>query len=581
MRYILNRRRFINEELLRDEISDLHKSRVANLWGEDYLDYETLSSTDRIKKGKWKLSDEDSESIINKTFNTNIDLLIEKLSSIPEKFENDLKLAFDLSKFDDEISSRSIYRLKGCFDGDWSMDSLTFYQISAMYLNIFRKISVSESKSDQMIQRDESGKPIMGEDNKPIKVSKEPGQLVFSNNMTSISSFISDWNSVNENDKIDVTFRESFFQNIYSIFNDNNRIGDFPILNGDSVYLYISDKPQDILNMSVSPFYTSCQEFFTGGGHDLDYVGALLSNVFDPNSVPAFLIIDTPYIASPYPNDDASRVEKLSDFMALSRLLIRNIDDSDGSGGLYFDDSYPSRMSGITKEIIRKYSDNSDDYDSVDTYIFKPNLDICDIGSKKPGALIKLKEPYMDNLRMETKSVLNVNVRKIIFDGNFDNDINIKVESKLKEVSIQSHNVPDSFFESDINIECLKIEFIKINTFEKFKSLKSETLIINKCMVVNSVWKSFPKSLNSIKKLVIRSIDTDKRVSPIEFGNMKNLEELDLVYSFKEINKSLLKSNSLKVLRVSGDMLRSEKNKLILNELKSKGVKIETIGLSV
>ena len=44
----------------------------------------------------------------------------------------------------------------------------------------------------------------------------------------------------------------------------------------------------DILNMSVSRFYSSCQNLYSGGYRD-----QVIGNVFDPNSIPAFLLFDS------------------------------------------------------------------------------------------------------------------------------------------------------------------------------------------------------------------------------------------------------------------------------------------------
>ena len=60
----------------------------------------------------------------------------------------------------------------------------TINQISVLTDPIFRKVSVSETQASEFILRDETGRPIMGEDGRPQKVKKEPGEVVYSKNLT-------------------------------------------------------------------------------------------------------------------------------------------------------------------------------------------------------------------------------------------------------------------------------------------------------------------------------------------------------------------------------------------------------------
>ena len=59
MKWILDRNQFLNEAKLRDVIFSKQAKAVSETWGEKYLDYEEITPTDKIKQGKWKLSEED------------------------------------------------------------------------------------------------------------------------------------------------------------------------------------------------------------------------------------------------------------------------------------------------------------------------------------------------------------------------------------------------------------------------------------------------------------------------------------------------------------------------------------------
>jgi hypothetical protein len=131
------------------------------------------------------------------------------------------------------------------------------------------------------------------------------------------------------------------------------------------MYLSINHNPKDILNMSISKFYASCQHLYSGG-----YREQVLGNVFDPNSVPAFL-----YFKSELSKDDGW---KLSDKLFLSRMMIRSIDTPEESKNkfkLYFDRCYPDRMKNLMDDIVTKYTKMESSFAWGDgEYIFEPDI---------------------------------------------------------------------------------------------------------------------------------------------------------------------------------------------------------------
>lgn len=562
MKYLLNNNKFrfnykIDKvmEALKDEISDPQKSVVYNVWGEKYLDYETISSTDLIEKGKFKLSKDDSTEIIDKVFNTETDWIIDHISKLPDSFKEDFKDSIDLDRI---IGYKRLESYKNKDNID--LNNLRFYDIACFYQSIFRKISLSESKSDSYIVRDEKGKPVMDEDNNIIKKSKEPGEIIFTNNYTNASGFFDDWMKL-KGELYPNIFKSYQLKNIYSIFLDNDRIGNFDMLGDHKMYLYISDNPKDILNMSISPFFTSCMELYKGGGHGTEYMRGLLSNVFDPNSVPAFIIIDTPYI-----DKDGKH---LSDFTSLSRLIIRLIEseDEDEDDKLFFDKTYPDRMSNITESIIQDYTSNIESGNINDTYIFKPALDTCDFET--------LKEPYMDNLSVSTKKTININTTKVIIDSDIS-EFNMNTDKKLKEIVIKTSKLPKNFFNVKLNVDHVKFQFMSLYSLDKFENITTDSYIFDKCKLTKFGWESI-KDLN-VKNLSFRSVEVEREDFPKEVLLNKGIEKLELIYSFSILPNELLESN-IKELKVSGDILSDENNRRILKSLKSKGVKIEKVGL--
>jgi hypothetical protein len=312
--------------------------------------------------------------------------------------------------------------------------------------------------------------------------------------------------------------------------------------------------------MSISPFFSSCQELYTGDGHGTRYMKSLLSNIFDPNSVPAFLMIETPYILDG---------EYLSDYMSFSRLIIRNIEiedvGNDYGGGLYFDQTYPARMESITSKMIMKYSDNHPSGDP-DVYIFKPALDLCDFDT--------IDTPYMDNLEIKMKKSINVNTKNIIIDSDIS-DIKLNPGKKVNNITIKTEKIPKNFFNLKLDIDFLRFEFMKLNSLDKLAHIKSDIISFNKCKMDEFDWQSLIGLMT--KGFSFRSVEIGIDEVPSETF-ISGIEKLELIYSFSKIPQDILKSD-IKELVISGDMLQDESNKKIIKKLKSNGVKIETVGL--
>ena len=65
MKWIKSRENWLNEAKLRDVIFKQQAEEVKKTWGEKFLDYEEVTPTDKIKQGKWKLSEEDNFQVLN------------------------------------------------------------------------------------------------------------------------------------------------------------------------------------------------------------------------------------------------------------------------------------------------------------------------------------------------------------------------------------------------------------------------------------------------------------------------------------------------------------------------------------
>jgi hypothetical protein len=315
MKWIKDRRSFLNEEAkIKDVILHRQKKAVISQWGERFLDYEEVEPTKNIKQGKWKLSEEDKLKVLGTFFSpvrTPIDFksIFDKFKNLPDHFKKIIKDSIDIEKYNNEK-----YKI---IMENFDPSNPTIDQISLLYDPIFRRLAIRETMSAEMLQKDENGRPIRGEDGKILKVEKEPGEPIWEKNLVNIKNFTDYYNRCYEDthEKVDTQlFYTNDISNFISLSKENHNAQykiDFEILNKD-IYLSINHKASDILNMSISTFYGSCQHLYGGS-----YREQLLGNVFDPNSIPAFLIFDTPI----YWEDD-----KISDFLPLSRMIIRNIE---------------------------------------------------------------------------------------------------------------------------------------------------------------------------------------------------------------------------------------------------------------
>ena len=552
MKWIKDRNKFLNEAKLRDVIFARQAKEVSRIWGEKFLDYEEVTPTDKIKQGKWKLSDEDKNRVLGKFFDCDMKAVTAVFDSINDKFAEVLSQSINLDLIRDE-------KFK-IIATDLNIKNPSIDQIAILFDAIFRKISISETMATEVIQKDENGRPVKDEGGNMIKTTKEKGALVFTNNLTNINSFVDDFNRCFPEDKINANFQEGNIQRLRSAASlDENRDYkvDFKIFDKD-VYLSITHNPKDILNMSISKFYASCQHLYSGG-----YREQVLGNVFDPNSIPAFLTFETPIY---WDN------EKISDQLPLSRMVIRNIEtfDAQSEAKIFFDRAYPDRMKDVFGDIVERYSgmkETVEDRSSV-TYIFTPDIDTED----------KVRDPYMDRLRIEKKPYIGVNTKTLYLNRMHDwSNVKIAPDAKIKELIIETTDIPEDLTKISLNPDWVKFKYLTINTLSNFDKIKTDSIAFDKCKLDTSVLDEMNKVNPNIKKLQIVSCDL---TGSLGFSQFENLEELHIVYTLDTIEelKDLTENLKIKKLVLSGDLIKDKESKIQVNQLRQRGIKIEIVG---
>lgn len=557
MKWIKNRERFLNEAKLRDVIHPNQAKRVSKKWGEKYLDYEEVDPTDKIKQGKWKLSEEDKIEVLSHFFGDGtygpVDMgkIFKDFEELPEKFVNALNQSLDIELMEDRVKEK--YSI--IFGNNFDSRKPTIDQITCLFEPVFRKLSVTDTKATSMIQKDENGRPIKDEEGNMLRVGKEAGDPVYERNLVSIKGFVEAYNRCyDEKVSVDDVFYNRDIQNLVSLSQENHNSSykfDFKIFDRD-LYLSINHAAKDILNMSISKFYSSCQHLYTGSHGD-----QLLSNVFDPNSIPAFLIFDTPIF---WDN------EKISDFLPLTRIMVRNIERLDDSSEpkIFFDRAYPDRMKDVFDKIIDKYSGNKENVDNSTTYIFTPDVDPND----------NLRNPYMDRMGLSKKTYIGKNTKSLYLNRSYDwSEVMISPNAQIKEMIIETDTLPENLSKIKLKPEWIKFKFMKIKNLEPFKQVQTDSIAFDKCKLNSNILDSMT---NELKKVQLISCDLKDK---IDLSKLSNLEELHVVFTLDDIEdlKSSIEGLNLKKLVVSGDLFSTPESKEYLKSLKNK-MKVEIQG---
>lgn len=552
MKWIKSREQWLNEAKIRDVILPRQAKEVSSYWGEKYLDYEEITPTEKIKQGNWKLSEEDKVKALSAFFDCNMESVISLFESLPDRFNSVLSQSINPELLG-ESSKMVLHEL--------NIKAPTVDQMVFIFDNVFRKLAISETQAAEMIQKDENGRPVRDESGNMIRIKKNPGDPIFTNNLVNINSFIDDYNRCYPSEKVEANFQNRDLSQLRNLAKENhNRDYKFEFnIFGKDLYLQINHNPKDILNMSISKFYASCQHLYSGG-----YRSKLLGNVFDPNSIPAFLVFDSPIIWGE---------EKISDKLPLSRMMIRNIEtfnDTEVEPKIFFDRAYPDRMKNVMGELIEKYSGNieSDDLESA-SYIFSPDIDYDDES---------IEDPYMDRLGIRRQRMIGVNTKTLYLSQTYDwSEIKIAPNAKIKELVIETTDVPENLLDINLDLEWIKFKNLKIKNLTGFQNIKTDSIAFDKCRLDTRVFDDMATEKPEIKKLQVVSSEVSEGLN---FSKFRNLEELQLIYSLDSIEevKNIVGGLKLRKLVISGDIASGKESKEVISELRRSGVKVEIIG---
>ena len=137
MKWLKDRKRFLNEAKIGDVILPRQKKEFIEKWGEKYLDYEEVSATENIDQGVWKLSGSDKRKVLGAFFSINVDNLYDLFKDLPIKFIELIKQSIDTTILSDDTSNKFSNVLSNFDIKNPSLDEIYLF-----YENIFRKISI-------------------------------------------------------------------------------------------------------------------------------------------------------------------------------------------------------------------------------------------------------------------------------------------------------------------------------------------------------------------------------------------------------------------------------------------------------
>ncbi len=467
MKWIKSRKNFLNEAKIGDVILPSQKKEVIRTFGEKWLDMEEITATEKIIQGDWELSKEDKFKVLNVLFGCDVEEAQKQYTDLPDEFIAAVNESLSFLETADDTRDVNIKRAKEAL-AELDLKDIGIDEMIALNYPVLRKLS-NETNKAEIIQRDETGRPVMGSDGRPVKIQVEPG-AVFEKNLVNLESFRQDYNKYYDK-KVNSNFNDRNIQNIINVVKQDHNSEyktSYKIFNRP-VFLKISHNPKDILNMSISKFYASCQHLYSGG-----YRSQLIGNVFDPHSIPAFLIVKTPI----YNGDDL-----LSEQLPIARSMVRYLDgyDKDEKGAIFFDRTYPDRLREIMYEMMTKYTGmepiGTQKSNTGQRYTFSP-----DVPAQAQG---DIKDPYMDSLGLSRKKYVGINTTRLTTSmSGFDKMI-ISPKARVKELIVDSPSVPDALFTLPLKLDWIKFKFINIKEMPDTSNFDCKSFAFDKCKFSN------------------------------------------------------------------------------------------------
>ena len=225
----------------------------------------------------------------------------------------------------------------------------------------------------------------------------------------------------------------------------------------------------------------------------------------------------------------------------------------------------------VFDELVPKYSGNQpiDEDESGLRYTFSP-----DVGEDSD----EIRDPYMDRLRLQRGKFIGVNTKTLYLNRIYDwKNMKISPKAKIKEVIIETTDIPENFLQIPMELEWVKFKFLKISTLTGFDKIKTDSVAFDKCKFDSNVLDDINSINPNIKKLQIVSCDLTGQLS---FSQFENLKELHLIYTLDTLMdmKEAFSNLHLEKLVISGDLINDKASKELIADIRKGGVKVEIVG---
>jgi hypothetical protein len=184
----------------------------------------------------------------------------------------------------------------------------------------------------------------------------------------------------------------------------------------------------------------------------------------------------------------------------------------------------------------------------------------------------------MDRLRMKRQRMIGVNTKTLYLSHSYDwSKTKIAPNARIKELIIETTDIPENLLEIKVNLEWIKFKNLKIKTLKGFENLKTDSIAFDKCKFDSKLFDDLSSAKPEIKKLQIISSDIK---GGIQLSSFKELEVLHLIYTLDSLDEATeaLANTKIGKLVISGDLASGEEAKSFISDLRRKGIKVEIVG---